>query len=299
SRGLIQFRRSVYKFSEEKLDPACDCPVCAQYSRAYLHHLTKTQETLGWQLMGQHNIYFYHRLMREIRESILAGQFMTLYQEKRQWLGLEDIDNPSVSRAAPPAPARSLRLGAYEVHTAPAGFSSIRHHASGEIMHSHTPPMEEARALYVEQSHLAERLADAGADPLFIWDVGLGAAANAMAAIECYEALAAAGPVRPLQLISFENDLDSLRLALRHKSKFPSLRHGAPEALLARGTWTSRRFPGLSWQLLEGDFQKTLTTASALPDLIFYDMFSSRTHADEWTVEAFRSLFAVCGGHPA
>jgi queuine tRNA-ribosyltransferase len=39
--------------------------------------------------------------------------------------------------------------------------------------------------------------------------------------------------------------------------------------------------------------------APALPDLIFYDMFSSRTHGDEWTVEAFRPLFSVCGHRPA
>jgi hypothetical protein len=44
------------------------------------------------------------------------------------------------------------RLGAYEVHTAWEGFSSIRHVASGEIMHSRNAPMEEAERLYVEQS---------------------------------------------------------------------------------------------------------------------------------------------------
>ncbi len=67
SRGFLQMRRGVYKFSDEKLDPACACPTCARYSRAYLHHLTKTSETLGWQLLGKHNIHFYHQLMREIR----------------------------------------------------------------------------------------------------------------------------------------------------------------------------------------------------------------------------------------
>ncbi len=302
SRGLIQLRRSVYKFQDERLDPACDCPTCAKYSRAYLHHLTKTQETLGWQLMGQHNIYFYHRLMREIRESILADRFLPLYHERRALLGLEDVDHPSVSHARPaPDPARALTLGEYEVHTAPEGFSSIRHRASGEIMHSHTPPMEEARSLYVEQSALAERLAETGdATPLVIWDVGLGAAANAMAAILCYEELAARGiHERPLHLVSFENDPDSLRLALRHKARFPYLRHGAPESLLARGEWRSRRYPGLSWQLVLGDFQETLATAAPLPDLIFYDMFSSRTHGNEWTIAAFTKLFQVCGHRPA
>src|SRR3954453_22023930 len=49
SRGYLQLRRGVYKFADEPLDPECTCPTCARYSRAYLHHLTKTGETLGWQ----------------------------------------------------------------------------------------------------------------------------------------------------------------------------------------------------------------------------------------------------------
>ncbi len=84
----------VYKFSEEKLDPTCDCPTCQRYSRAYLHHLTKTKETLGWQLLGKHNIHFYHRLMRDIRESILEDRFMELYYDKRSFLQEDDLDNP-------------------------------------------------------------------------------------------------------------------------------------------------------------------------------------------------------------
>lgn len=304
SRGLMQLRRSVYKFQDQAADPECTCPVCAKYSRAYLHHLTKTQETLGWQLMGQHNIHFYHRLMAEIRQSILEGRFLTLYQEKRTLLDVEDMDFPSAPVAVP-KPSRALTLGAYEVHTAEAGFSSIRHKASGEIMHSHTPPMDEARALYVEQSGLASRVrlpageTSASTAPLVIWDVGLGAGANALAAIECWEAQAAEGPARPLHLVSFENDLDSLRLALRHKRHFPYLRHGAPDAIVMRGVWRSRQFDGLSWELRHGGFQETLRTVTALPDLIFYDMFSCRSQADQWTVDAFRNLFETCGHRPA
>src|SRR3981081_1016770 len=95
-----------------------------------------------------------------------------------------------------------LSLGDYRVHRAREGFASIRQISSGEIMHSRTPPMEEARRLYIEQSNLAERVQlsanenPESAAPLVIWDVGLGAAANAMAAILCYEEQAANGPVR-------------------------------------------------------------------------------------------------------
>ncbi len=294
SRGFLQMRRGVYKFSNDPLDPACACPTCARYTRAYLHHLTKSSETLGWQLLGKHNIHFYHQLMRNIRESILAGLFGEFYRENRAVLQESDREYPV--RRPKPARRKSTALGKYEVHVAHEGFASIRQVTSGEIMHMRTPPMEEARSLYIEQSNLAQRLRSAGTEPLVIWDVGLGAAANAMAAIQCYEEQAKLGPVRPLLLVSFENDLDSLKLALRHDDKFPYLRHAGPAGILAKGDWKSKRYPGLSWQLVQGDFLETVGRAPLPPDLIFYDMFSSKTHGEQWTIEIFQTLFAACRG---
>ena len=296
SRGYLQMKRGVYKYSEDKLDPACGCPTCSRYSRAYLHHLAKTGETLGWQLLGKHNIHFYHQLMRDIRASILEDRFMELYHAKRAFLHESDMDNPVFVQK--PKRKRLLTLGAYEVHTAPEGFASIRHIASGEIMHSRTQPMEEARSLYVEQSGLAERLRTEGG-PLVIWDVGLGAAANAVAAIRCYEELAASGSVRDLRIVSFENDLDSLRLAMRHSDRFPYLRHSAPAGILESGRWQSRQHAGLSWELIPGDFHDTMSAAPAPPDIIFYDMYSAKTSGEHWSIDAFRRLLAACAGRPA
>jgi queuine tRNA-ribosyltransferase len=303
SRGFLQMRRGVYKFANEKLDPACDCPTCRRYSRAYLHHLTKTGETLGWQLLGKHNLHFYHQLMREIRESILAGNFLDLYRDKRAFLHESDLDNPI--REQKSKRRKSLKLGDYEVHKAWEGFASIRQISSGEIMHSRTAPMVEAAELYIEQSRLAEVLAVSAeenpesAAPLVIWDVGLGAAANAMAAIACYEEQAGQGPVRPLQIISFENDLDSLRLAFRHNRDFPYLRHSGPAAILTDGRWESRQHPGLSWLVVPGDFRDVMAQAPGPPDLIFYDMFSTKTSGDQWTVATFRRVFKACAGRAA
>jgi queuine tRNA-ribosyltransferase len=300
SRGYLQLRRSVHKHADTALDPDCACPTCQRHSRAYLHHLTKTQEPLGWQLLGQHNLYFYQRLMRAMRESILADTFASFYQEQRALLQENDLDNPVA-----PAPKRlptPLVLGEYEVRIATEGFASIRHVPSGETMHARTPPMDEARSLYVEQAQLAERLRldvgedVAGAEPLVIWDIGLGAAANAMAAIRCYEEQAAVRPVRGLQLVSFENDLDSLRLALRNDHHFDYLRHSAPAGLLKSGSWQSRTHAGLSWTLLEGDLFDTLTAASPRPDLVYYDLFSGRTHAVAWTLACFNRLAVACAG---
>jgi queuine tRNA-ribosyltransferase len=294
SRGYLQMRRGVYKASDEKLDPECPCPTCARYSRAYLHHLTKSAETLGWQLLGQHNIYFYHALMREIRASILADRFLELYEAKRAFLHEPDLDNPIVEPK--PGKKRPTQLGDYEVHIAREGFGSIRQISSGEIMHMRSAPMDEARQLYVEQSQLGERLRERVDDPLVIWDVGLGAAANAMAAIYCYEREATAGPVRPMRIISFENDLDSLKLALLHNNDFPYLRHAGPSAIARNGQWRSKQHLGLEWELLQGDFAQMIAHAPAPPDLIFYDMFSRKVSADAWTLATFEKLFAACGG---
>jgi len=290
SRGYLQLRRSVYKFSNEKLDPACDCPTCLRYSRAYLHHLTKTGETLGWQLLGKHNIHFYHQLMREIRASILSDTFLALYHEKRNRLHEDDLDNPVVEKT--PKKTRRYALGNYEIHTAFEGFASIRHIHSGEIMHSRTPPMEEAQRLYIDQSRLSERLCELEDRPLVIWDVGLGAGANAMAAIACYEK--ETQPVRNLHIVSFENDLDSMRLAFQHNTHFRYLRHSGASAILKEGRWQSKSHPGLDWTLVQGNFLETLATAPFLPDLIYYDMFSGKTNAEAWTLHAFRRLFDVC-----
>jgi queuine tRNA-ribosyltransferase len=204
-----------------------------------------------------------------------------------------------------------MAKGAYVVHMAPEGFASIRHVASGETMHARTPPMDEARSLYVEQSRLAERLRlrdeeePAAAEALVSWDVGLGAAANAMATIRCYEDAATSAGVgglvgrrglRGLRIVSFETDLDPLRLALRNHHHFAYLRHGGPAALLATGAWTSRTHPGLEWRLHAGDFAATLARAPFAPDLVFYDLFSGSTHPEAWTLETFERLHAACDG---
>jgi queuine tRNA-ribosyltransferase len=181
------------------------------------------------------------------------------------------------------------RLGNYEVHRAWEGFSSIRQISSGEIMHSRTDPIEEARQVYVEQTHLADRLRERSSDPLVLWDAGLGGAANVMAAIECFETSA---PNRPLRIVSFENDLDSLRLAVANLDCFSYLRPEPANAILSAGEWRSPR-DGLRWTLLLGDFAPTMNQAPP-PDVIFYDMFSSKTSADLWTAAIFRQLFALC-----
>src|SRR4051812_13980872 len=153
SHGKLRLKRSVYKFSEEPIDASCRCQACREHTRAYLHHLVKADELLGWHLLSIHNLTFYHDLMRTMRASILAGGFGSFYERMRGELGRSDDDNPSVT----PKPARAFklpRLGDYEIHRGPGGFNSVRQISSGEVMHSVNDPDEEANRLYVEQSGL-------------------------------------------------------------------------------------------------------------------------------------------------
>lgn len=270
SRGIIQLRRSVYKFSEDMLDPACDCPVCAKYSRAYLHHLTKTQEPLGWQLMGQHNIHFYHNMMRDIRQSILEDRFLELYRERREILQVEDIDHP-VTTVRPPviSPDQGHQIGSFRLELNPGSAARIVHVETGAEVS--TNPDDPA---WNEDTHLATLLRlPADADPeqatsLIVWDLGLGAAAPALAAIRLYEEEFAKGPLRPLHIVSFAEDLSALRLALSHKRHFAYLRHGAADTLLHRGSWTSRYRSGLSWTLLQGPLEQCLPQAPGPAEVV-------------------------------
>jgi queuine tRNA-ribosyltransferase len=288
STGRLQLRRADYKFSDARLDPNCDCPTCSKYSRAYLHHLHKTGEVLGWKLLTRHNLIFYHRLMKEIRENIVAGNFAEYYAKKREVLAQSDNTEPRKAPGKKPKP--NPKLGDYEIVQSLDGFSSIRQLSSGEKMHPFSDPSDEARRLYIEQSKLSERLEEETSQPLVIWDVGLGAATNAMAVVNCVMQHSAAK--RFLQFYSFEKDLDPLKLSLRHPDRFVHLRHAAPHQLLKEGVWKNNK---MHWELFVGDFLETLDSAPA-PDLIFYDPFSYKTDSELWTTRVFSRIFERCAG---
>lgn len=292
SLGQFQMRRSVYKFAEEKLDPKCDCLACTNYSRAYLHHLIKTDETLGWHLLSLHNITFYHRLMKEIRASILNDSFLEFYNRKRLELVMGDQENPTVPMkpTSPKKKDKRVQLGDYEVHDSGRGFSSIRQLSSGEVMHSVNPPQEEALNLYVLPSRLDERLSEL--DEVVIWDVGLGAAHNSMAVIHEFMDKDFNGKIR---IISFENDTDPLKLALRNASAFPHLHHAAPVELLKFNRWTSPK-GNIEWELIQGDFADKFQEAQK-PHVIFYDPFSMQTNLELWCEDIFAQIFEHCRGN--
>lgn len=72
--GLIRIRNSRYADDTRPLDEECDCYTCRNYSRAYLRHLDKCKEILGARLNTIHNLYYYQKLMNDLRAAIETGQ---------------------------------------------------------------------------------------------------------------------------------------------------------------------------------------------------------------------------------
>jgi len=293
SRGRIDLARGVHRLADEPLDPACSCAAC-RAPRSYLHHLVKCQEPVGWQLLAFHNLAFYGRLMAEIRAQLRAGTFAAFHAVQRELLERGDPDHPP-GRHPRKKPRRPESRGAFALHASPEGFASIRHAPSGEIMHSVNQPDVEAARIYVEQSALIARAlaqpAPGDAAPLVVWDVGLGAGHNAMALVRAVEAAAGCAH-RRIELVSFERDLDALRLALDHGGRFPHLRHPAPHLAAQRGSYRTDR---LGWAVCEGDFLARFAEQPR-PDVIFYDPFSAKVEPEMWSLDVFRRLFAHLTG---
>ncbi len=79
-KGKIQIPNAGYQYDQTPLDEGCECPVCTNHTKAYVHHLFRTKEMLGPILASMHNIYFLTKLTSNIRQSILDGNFET-YRE--------------------------------------------------------------------------------------------------------------------------------------------------------------------------------------------------------------------------
>lgn len=79
--GPINIKSATYKDDPRPIEEDCACMACQNYSRAYLNHVFKSNEIIASMLLSQHNLYFYGRMMREIREAIERDQFTDYHQE--------------------------------------------------------------------------------------------------------------------------------------------------------------------------------------------------------------------------
>jgi queuine tRNA-ribosyltransferase len=85
-RWKLNVTTAPMRDSDAPLQADCTCYTCRNFSRAYIHHLYRSNEILGLRLVSLHNVAFLLNLMAQVREAILAGTFPQLYKD---WLGKE------------------------------------------------------------------------------------------------------------------------------------------------------------------------------------------------------------------
>jgi tRNA U34 5-methylaminomethyl-2-thiouridine-forming methyltransferase MnmC len=200
------------------------------------------------------------------------------------------LPEAKLSKQANPDPTKTeyrivkLASGAYSVH-------SLAH---GETFHPVVGPVAEAQALYVRQFGLLERLRK-HTGPFVVWDVGLGAAANALAVLE-----SARNVPCSIQMLSFDHTLAPLSFALEHPQHLEYLR-GHEEQLSVLLSNHQAHFQegscAITWNVHLADFPSLLNRPEAVtlakPDLIMFDAFSPARNPAMWTLPLFTNLFRL------
>lgn len=159
-------------------------------------------------------------------------------------------------------------------------------------MHPGLGPQAEARLLYVEQLQLPERVRS-GPGEFVIWDIGLGAAANALAALQATREIA-----RPVRLLSFDLSAAPLAFALQHAVALGYFEgYEAPVTDLLKDNTIQFRDGArdVHWQFFPGDFPELLRQPALAqlppPHAILFDAFSPARNPAMWTLPVFTNLF--------
>lgn len=82
NQGKRNMFNAQYELDDSPIEEGCGCPACRHYSRAYIRHLLKAKEMLGMRLCVLHNLYFYNKMMEEIREAIEENRYSQYKKEK-------------------------------------------------------------------------------------------------------------------------------------------------------------------------------------------------------------------------
>lgn len=91
-RGQINMKNARHAADPRPLDERCTCPTCANYSRAYLHHLFRCEEILGPMLLTQHNLHYYQMLMADLRTAIEQSRLQSFAAQFAADQALGDIE---------------------------------------------------------------------------------------------------------------------------------------------------------------------------------------------------------------
>jgi len=192
----------------------------------------------------------------------------------------------------------------YSVRYLPHGEVTVYAEREGETFHCGLGPVAESKLLYVDQLELDTRWSSSTkSTPLVIWDVGLGAAANAMAVLSSWKASKSGH----LHLVSFDQTLGPLKCALdahqKDASHFGYLNGWDWDELIAKksivieGTEKS-----LIWEWKFGDFVEELKQAAEgnrawpVPHAVLYDCYSPARNWEMWKLEHWENLRKFCGG---
>ncbi len=175
----------------------------------------------------------------------------------------------------------------FEIVKTTMGATSIKDNGTGEILHNPVGPWEESRALYVKQSNLEARLLEPRPEPLVLYDVGLGAGFNAVAALEIFYNLKNCGKtLRNLQIMSFETDLTLLDFFLSEIKSFPeSISYEKQLQILRKKEVYSEE--KLHWEL-HGSFSDIAKFELPRAEVVFFDPYSPKKNPEMWTVAAFK-----------
>ncbi|HTR41305.1 MAG TPA: MnmC family methyltransferase [Pseudomonadales bacterium] len=178
----------------------------------------------------------------------------------------------------------------YQLVTLANGQRTLFSASYGEKMHPGLGPRAEADLLYVSQLHIRERLAQTPGE-FVIWDIGLGAAANAIAVLRATTHISGR-----LRLVSFDNTAEPLEFALTHSAALGYLsgyEDQLSELLLAKKTAFCNGSLQVDWQFHLGDFPAWLSQGRRdipPPHAIFYDAFSPAKNPAMWTLPVFQNL---------
>jgi hypothetical protein len=173
------------------------------------------------------------------------------------------------------------------------GVHSLHSLAHGEKMHPGLGPDTEADLLYIRQLRIQERMRK-GHGEFVVWDVGLGAAANALALLRATRKIP-----RELRLVSFDNTVEPLSFALQNRGALGYL-HGY-ERLLAELLRVSRAAfqngdSRVTWDFHIEDFPQWARRTPkqfTSPDAILFDAFSPAKNPAMWTLPLFSNLFCM------
>lgn len=182
----------------------------------------------------------------------------------------------------------------YKIVPLAPGVCSVHSLAYEETFHPVVGPVAEAEALYVRQLRLVERLREQRGE-FVIWDVGLGAAANALTVLQAGRATTS-----QVRLLSFDQTLEPLRFGLGHVEELQYLRGWEPqlECLMRDGRVEFQNVgQQVRWEMHLGDFPSLLNQPESMhlpkPHAIMFDAFSPAKNPAMWTQPLFASMFRL------